>query len=174
MTQTAYQPESTQASANESPCPTVNLHPHDARTGRPLDPVARTVAEMVTDRTRSALYGYAREHGSTDGELMHQCKAIWNCYPDELTELHARLLFRAIRNGQVKLRTTDEIEESRAMRRFATASPSSALAASDLRAALRDVETLLCRAREHSGAMNAALVDQALERASTALAGEVL
>jgi hypothetical protein len=169
MTTTAYQSQTETATGN-----TVNLHPHDARTGRPLDPVARTVADLVTERTRSALYGYAREHGSTDGELIHVTKALWGAYPDELTELFARLLFRALRAGQIRLRSTDEIEEARALRRFATASPSSALAASDLRAALRDVETLLCRAREHSGAMNAALVDQALERASTALAGEVL
>jgi hypothetical protein len=171
---TAYQPESTEARGEVPQAETVNLHPHDALTGRPLDPVARTVADLVTEKTRSALYGYAREHGSSDGELMHVTKALWGAYPDELTELFARLLFRALRSGQIRLRTTDEIEEARALRRFATASPSSALAASDLRAALRDVETLLIRAREHSGAMHAALVDQALERASTALAGEVL
>jgi hypothetical protein len=172
MTQTAYQPQTETATTNAAE--TVNLHPHDALTGRPLDPVARTVADLVTERTRTALYGYAREHGSTDGELIHVTKALWGAYPDELTELFARLLFRALRSGQIRLRSTDEIEEDRAMRRFATASPSSALAASDLRAALRDVETLLCRAREHSGAMHAALVDQALERAEQALAGEVL
>ena len=171
-TQTVYDTRSDGATANA--VGTVNLHPRDARTGRPLDPVARTVSELVTDRTRRALYAYAIANGSTNGELIRQTKAVWNCYPDELTELHARLLFRALRSGQIRLRSTDEIEEERAMRRLAKASPSTALAASDLRAALRDVETLLVRAREHSGAMGDALVNQALERASAALAGEVL